>query len=94
LNNFTDQWKKEYLVSIREASRSETNIKESIEVGDVVILKDGNQPRTFWRLAKIETLIPSKDKIVRSVMVKVLGNDKKKPIILRKPIQHLVPLEV
>ncbi|CAB4032048.1 Hypothetical predicted protein, partial [Paramuricea clavata] len=94
LKNFTDQWKKEYLVSIREASRSETNRKESIEVGDVVILKDGNQPRTFWRLAKIETLIPSKDKIVRSVMVKVLGNDKKKPILLRRPIQHLVPLEV
>jgi hypothetical protein len=38
LKNFTDQWKKEYLVSIREASRSETNRKESIEVGDVVIL--------------------------------------------------------
>jgi hypothetical protein len=53
-----------------------------------------NHARTFWRLAKIETLIPSKDKIVRSVMVKVLGNDKKKPILLRKPIQHLVPLEV
>jgi hypothetical protein len=46
LKNFTDQWKKGYLISIREASRSETNRKESIEVGDVVILKDGNQPCT------------------------------------------------
>ena len=94
LKSFTDQWKKEYLLSLRESSRSESNQRESLSVGDVVILKDANQPRTFWKLAKIETLLPSKDGIIRSVMVKVLSNDKKKTTLLRRPIQQLVPLEI
>lgn len=59
-------------------------------MGDVVILKDGNQLQAFWKLAKVETLIPSKDNVVRSVMVRVLGNDKKRTILLRRPIQHVV----
>lgn len=94
LKSFTDQWKKEYLLSIRESSRSESIQRESLSVGDVVILKDANQPRTFWKLARIETLLPGKDNVIRSVMVKVLSNDKKKTTLLRRPIQHLVPLEI
>jgi hypothetical protein len=43
LKNFTDQWKKEYLVSIREASRSETNRKESIE-GSISRMETNHKP--------------------------------------------------
>ena len=47
----------------------------------------------FWKLAKVEELLPSSDGVVRSAKVRVNGEGGK-PITLRRPIQHLIPLEV
>ena len=47
----------------------------------------------FWKLAKVEELLPSSDGVVRSEKVRVNGEGGK-PITLRRPIQHLIPLEV
>jgi hypothetical protein len=47
----------------------------------------------FWKLGKVEELLLSKDGIVRAARVKVQG-DGGKQVILRRPIQHLIPLEV
>jgi hypothetical protein len=94
LKNFTDQWRKEYLLSLRESSRSQASCRNEISVGDVVILKNDSTARVFWKLAKIESLITSKDNVVRSATVRVLDKENKKIIILRRPIQHLIPLEI
>jgi hypothetical protein len=56
--------------------------------------KNGSTARVFWKLAKIESLITSKDNVVRSATVRVLDKENKKIIILRRPIQHLIPLEI
>jgi len=47
-----------------------------------------------WKLAKVETLLTSKDNVVRSAKVRVLDKENKKIIFLRRPIQHLIPLEI
>lgn len=94
LKNFTDQWRKEYLLSIRESSRVQNNKSNVINVGDIVILKNENTSRMYWKLARVENLLRSKDKIVRSAEVRVLSNDNKRTVVLRRPIQHLIPLEV
>ena len=95
LNQFIKQWRTEYLLSLRESSKS--NLKDSyngpIAVGDMVILRNDNTRRMFWKLAKVGELLPSSDGVVRSAKVKVNGEGGK-PITLRRPIQHLIPLEV
>ena len=95
LNQFIKQWRTEYLLSLRESSKS--NLKDSdngpIAVGDMVILRNDNTRRMFWKLAKVEELLPSSDGVVRSAKVRVNGEGGK-PITLRRPIQHLIPLEV
>ena len=95
LNQFIKQWRTEYLLSLRESSK--TNLKDSdngpMAVGDMVILRNDNTRRMFWKLAKVEELLPSSDGVVRSAKVRVNGEGGK-PITLRRPIQHLIPLEV
>ena len=48
----------------------------------------------FWKLAKVEELIQSDGNIVRSVMVPVLNNNEQKSILLQRPIQQLIAVEV
>ena len=96
LNNFTDQWKKEYLLSIRESSKPKIpgKIEDPISLGEIVTFKTGSTSRIFWKLAKVEELIRRNDKIVRSAKIRVLNNDKRKSVLLRRRIQQLIPLEV
>jgi UDP-3-O-[3-hydroxymyristoyl] glucosamine N-acyltransferase len=94
LNNFTDQWKKEYFLNIRESSRVQNNSSNVVKAGDIVILKNEKTSRIYWKLAKVENLLRSKDEVIRSAEVRVLSNDNKKTVVLRRPIQHLIPLEV
>ena len=59
LNQFTNQWRTEYLLSLRESSRaSNGSDKRVIEIGDIVILKTDKSARAFWKLAKVEEPIP------------------------------------
>lgn len=54
LQQFTRQWCKEYLLSLREIYKINCQAKLSFvnSVGDFVLLKDDNK-RMFWRLATI-----------------------------------------
>ena len=59
----------------------------------MVTVYDEDHPRGLWRLGKVEDLIENSDGRVRGVCVKVMS--KKGYIrILRRPIQHIYPLEV
>lgn len=66
----------------------QTRAQEMIDVGDIVILKNEGTPRIFWKLAEVEELIPSSDKI------SVLNETDKRIVHLRRRMQHLVPLEI
>ena len=58
LNQFTNQWRTEYLLSLRESSRVSRGSDNVIGVGDIVILKN-DKSRAFWKLARVEELIKS-----------------------------------
>ena len=83
------------MLSLRKSSKS--NLKDS-DNGPIAFRRYGNlgndnTRRMFWKLAKIEELLPSSDGVVRSARVRANGEGGK-PITLRRPIQHLIPLEV
>ena len=65
----------------------------SIEVGDVVVLKNDCTKRAFWKLAVVKSLIEGSDGVVRAAVVKV-GSQDGPPRILKRSVKHLYPLEV
>lgn len=84
-------------MSLRERSneRCKKQNKESpISVGDIVIVKSDLTKRTFWKLAKVQELLPGRDGQIRSAKVKVAGKGDRKPQVLRRVIQDLIPVEV
>ena len=95
LNHFTTLWRKDYLLNLREchALKCKEGSKSPIEVGQMVILKDDTTKRLFWNLAIVEELLPGRDRKIRSVKGKVL-NLSRTSTMLRRSIQHLVPLEI
>ena len=95
LRQFTIRWRKEYLLNLRKNSRvnSKRQKTEELSVRDVVIIKNDKTNRNFWRLGKVEELISGDDGVVRAAKVRV-GNENGRSDVLRRTIQHLVPLEV
>ena len=50
------------MLSLRETGRVvHSKPKESIEVGDILVLENDLSPRAFWKLARVMELIRSKD---------------------------------
>lgn len=68
LQQFTNQQKKTYLLSLQERHTQITRNHKGAEiaVGDVVILRNDTTPRMFWKLALDEELLPGRDGIVRA----------------------------
>ncbi|XP_065062963.1 uncharacterized protein LOC135689604 [Rhopilema esculentum] len=94
LQQFTKRWKKEYLTGIMEAYRPKDKREEPvISVGDIVLLKDDDKKRTFWKLCKILELIVGTDGSVRSAKIQIAG-ERSKGKVFRRPLKLLVPLEI
>ena len=66
--------------------------KPPIREGDVVLVEDRDQPRGFWRLARVQKLLTGKDDQVRGAEVRV--STPTGQITLRRPVQVLYPLEL
>ena len=92
LSEFSKRWKNEYLPSLREIlNRNERN-ENIVSLGDIVIVKNEQTKRSFWKVAKVVELIPSRDGKIRSVKLKVATENG--TTYLERPLQCLVPLEV
>ena len=63
-------------------------------MNDVVLIQEENRPRVKWRKGKISKLINSKDGLVRGVELVVNKGMSNKTITIRRPVQHLIPLEM
>ena len=53
LNNFNKQWNREYLLSLREnltAKANRAKSLKSIDIGDIVLIRNEGTPHCFWRL--------------------------------------------
>ena len=95
LHRWSNQWRKEYLTSLRERKQhgSKESDKEQVSVGDIVLMKNDSTSRSYWKLAKIEELIRGADGKARAAVVKVSSNANR-PVYLRRVVQHLIPIEV
>lgn len=67
--HFWKRWFNEYLTQLQRGAKL-TNVKSNIEEGDLVLLKDENQPPLRWKLARIIELHPGDDQLVRVVTLK------------------------
>ena len=79
-----------------ECYKPKDDVKEPVvAVRDMVIIKDDQEKRMFWKMARIQELIPGKDGSVRSVTI-VVCTDKGKigNKVLCRPLKLLIPLEV
>ena len=72
LESFWRKWRTEYLLGLRDAHhylQSSRGVTRHISVGDIVIVHEDNQPRGFWRLARIKSLIHGNDERVRAAFI-------------------------
>ena len=93
LDGFWKQWRKEYLLKLREAHRHHKDSGQpQLFEGDIVVVHSDDQPRTFRKLGKIENVLQSADGQQRTVTVRISKNSHTST--LDYPIQHLYPLEV
>ena len=94
INEFTKQWRREYLLGLREHHeyKQKGGSPQALKAGDIVILRDDCTTHGWWRLARIIELLKGKDDIPRAAKVQTLSPENK-PSTLRRPIQHLIPLE-
>ena len=95
LAQFTNHWRRDYLLSLREnySINNQNRSNVPISLGDVVILRNESTKRMFWKLAIVEELLTGSDGQVRAAVVKV-ANSSKRPLLLRCSVKHLIPLEV
>ena len=80
---------REYLISLYERALNSGGRHNNIKVGDVVLLRE---VCALWKLAKIVEPIMGRDGHIRSANIQLMSKDKVTK--LRRPIQHLIPLEV
>ena len=58
LHKFSKNWKNEYLLSLLEAYKTSNTFNEpSINVNDIVILRDEQTKRSFWKLCRVTELL-------------------------------------
>lgn len=94
LQSISNQWKNDYLLSLREQSSLKGKGNPNIAVGDIVIVKNDSTTRNFWKLAKVEQLLTGADGITRAVMIRICSGENGHTRLLRRSIKHIVPIEV
>ena len=57
-----------------------------------MILREEGTAKCLWPLARVTEVIHGRDGAIRSAKIQLLRGDRK--VCLRRPIQHLIPLEV
>ena len=93
LDGFWSRWRKEYLLELREARHHHRSSGEpQLAEGDIVVVYSDDQPRSFWKLGRIEKVLQGADGQRRAATVRVSKNGRTST--LSRPIQHLYPLEV
>ena len=82
LSHFTRQWKNEYLLGLLESTKINADGKKPIvNVDDIVMVKDDQTKRTFWKICKVIELISGTDGNIRAAKIQLVA-DKGKRIYL------------
>ena len=70
---FWARWKRDYVQTL-QTRKKWTSERESIETGDVVLLRDDEVGRVQWPIARVVKVFPSDDNCVRKVEVRAFRN--------------------
>ena len=70
------------------------NQQAEITVGDIVIVQNDKTKQNFWKLAKVEELMPGEDGVVRAAVIKTCSDNANRFQLLRRSVKYLIPLEV
>lgn len=80
LQHFWDRWQAEYVSTLINRPKW-LEEQRNFKTGDMVILREDNIPPMKWRLGRIQEILPGKDNLVRSVIVRTAVGVFKRPIV-------------
>ena len=89
IDKFWNQWRNDYLLSLREQMRPHQNtVTSKPQIDDIVLVHDDKVPRHRWNVARIVAVDTGSDGQIRSARVvsAKTGN------IVRRPINKLYPI--
>ena len=55
-------------------------MQQNVKVNDIVLLYDSNTPSSFWPLARVIQVHPSKDELVQSAALKLSNTTLVQPV--------------
>ncbi|XP_034385145.1 uncharacterized protein LOC117728451 [Cyclopterus lumpus] len=88
-NQFWTRWSREYLPSLQHRQKW-TLARRNLQIGDLVLLRDKQNCRNCWPMARIIATFPGKDGHVRKVEVKTTDQGTMKTFL--RPITEIVLL--
>ncbi|TKS65471.1 hypothetical protein D9C73_028149 [Collichthys lucidus] len=88
-NVFWGRWKREFLSGLQPRRKWRTP-KPNLQVGDVVLLRDGQEHRNDWPLAVVAKTFPSQDERVRKIQVQITRNGEQR--LYLRPISEVILL--
>lgn len=74
------RWQKEYLYTLQQRSKWD-KMQENLKVNSLVIVHDWNTPPLQWKLARITSVIPGPDGVVRVVHLKTASGNISRPAV-------------
>ena len=97
-NEFWTRWRKEFLHALQERQKW-VRPRRNMQIGDIVLVKDDNNPRNQWQLARLTEAQRGNDGLVRKVNLAIgdrqlsASGEKTRPVsLLERPIHKLVLL--
>ena len=90
--HFKSRWKSEYFPESNKSHKMKKE-KQSIQLGDIVIIEEHTIKRQNWKLGKVTKLLKGDDDLIRSAVVET-NNSLNKTNFGRPIIERLYPLEI
>jgi len=97
LDHYWARYSREYLHELREkhlldAKREKSKNYVSLDIGDMVLIKDDKLKRNQWKKGVVHQLLNGNDNLPRGAILRTMTNNKL--IYIKRPFQRLVPLEL
>lgn len=96
IESFWRSWNSDFISSLRMMNRQKwLKVEDNVEIGQVVLVVDNNLPPSHWQIGRIVEIQPSKDGLVRTVVLEVAskknggGKYTKKTTKLIRSVQKL-----
>ncbi|GJQ70755.1 hypothetical protein Trydic_g687 [Trypoxylus dichotomus] len=86
--HFWTRWSREYISELQQKTKWKSNLG-SINVGDLVVIKDDHLPPSRWKLGRITEIQPGKDNVVRVVTIRTSSGQMKRSVTRVCPLPVL-----